>query len=111
MKQLIGGKKRGQASKDFCKVINKRLNLLIFYLNAIELSDCVLALCQWQGHCCTLHDDKWHIMSWELTISPNNFCLSTLDNNTTIFSLSPEDVQLYDKWHIMSWELTISPNN
>jgi dTDP-D-glucose 4,6-dehydratase len=30
--------------------------------------------------------------SWELTISPNILCLSTLDNNTTIFSLSPEDV-------------------
>jgi hypothetical protein len=30
--------------------------------------------------------------SLELTISPNILCLSTLDNNTTIFSLSPEDV-------------------
>jgi hypothetical protein len=30
--------------------------------------------------------------SWELTISPNILCLFTLDNNTTIFSLSPEDV-------------------
>jgi hypothetical protein len=32
------------------------------------------------------------VVSWELTISPNVLSLSTLDNNTTIFSLSPEDV-------------------
>jgi hypothetical protein len=33
-----------------------------------------------------------HDFSWELSISPNVLSLSTLDNNTTIFSLSPEDV-------------------